>query len=120
MGFDSEVDCCRTINFKGYSSSFHTEDNMEYDESLYLQRGNSKSITFTVKASNDPHIGVMCNSCHEFYEIIIRGYNNKKSIIRRKNLNIVYGDIQKEASTPEIKKHSLNHECVKIFLRKLN
>ena len=80
MGFDSEVDCCRTINLKGYSSSFHTEDNMEYDSSLY--------------------------------EIIIGGYNNKKSIIRRKNLNIVYGDIQKEASTPEIVNAHRSRGCV--------
>ena len=79
---------------------------------MYLQLGNSKSITFTVKASNDPHIGFMCNSCHEFYEIIIGGYNNKKSIIRRKNLNIVYGDIQKEASTPEIVNAHRSRGCV--------
>ena len=91
-----------SIHFIGYSSSFHTEDNMLYDSSLYLQLGNSKSITFTVKAKNDPTIGFMCNSCQDFYEILIGGWNNTKSVIRRKRVGSYGGEIQEHASTPEI------------------
>ena len=86
----------------GSSSSFHTKDNTLYDSSLYLPLGNSKSITFTVQASNDVHIGFMCNACNEFYEIVIGGWANTRSVIRRKPLGTYHADEKNSASTSGI------------------
>ena len=49
-----------------------------------------KSIKFTVRAQNDAHIGFMSgNSSNEFYEIVIGGWSNTQSQIRRINPTIV-------------------------------
>ena len=69
---------------------------------MYLPLGNSKSITFTVQASNDVHIGFMCNACNEFYEIVIGGWANTKSVIRKKPVHTLHGHARASASTPGI------------------
>ena len=86
----------------GSSSSFHTKDNTLYDSSLYLPLGNSKSITFTVQANSDAHIGFICNTCNEFYEIVIGGWSNTRSVIKRRPLGIFINDEANAKSTPEI------------------
>ena len=78
---------------------FHTEDNYQYDSSFNLLLDDSKSITFSVQASSDAHIGFMCDSCNDFYEIIIGGWANTKSVIRRKPLGTHHGDETNSAST---------------------
>ena len=62
----------------------------------------SESITFSVQASNDAHIGFMCNSCNDFYEIVIGGWANTKSVIRRKPLGTYDAVAKNSASTSGI------------------
>ena len=88
--------------FIGSSSSFHTKDNKLYNSSLYLPLGKSKSITFTVQANSDAHIGFICTTCNEFYEIVIGSSNNTRSVIRRRPLSIFINDEANATSTPGI------------------
>ena len=55
-----------------------------------------------MRASNDAHIGFMCNSCNDFYEIVIGGWANTASVIRRKLLGTYDGDAKNSASTSGI------------------
>ena len=81
---------------------FHTEDNYQYDSSLNLLLDDSKSIIFSVRANGDAIIGFMCNSCNDFYEIVIGGWANTLSVIRRKPLGSLNGDETNLASTSGI------------------
>ena len=77
---------------------FHTEDNLQYDSSYNIILDDSKSITFSVRASNDAHIGFMCNSCIDYYEIAIGGWSNTQSVIRRKPLGTEQGSTKNSSS----------------------
>ena len=81
---------------------FHTEDNKQYDSSFNIILDDSKSIAFSVRASNDAHIGFMCNSCNDFYEIVIGGWGNTQSVVRRKPLGTTSGAAANSASTSGI------------------
>ena len=81
---------------------FNTEENYQYDSSLNLLLDDSKSIIFSVRANGDAIIGFMCNSCNDFYEIVIGGWGNSKSVIRRKPVGTSYGDDTNFASTSGI------------------
>ena len=81
---------------------FLTKDNKQYDSSFNIILDDSKSITFSVRASNDAHIGFMCNLCNDFYEIVIGGWTNTQSVIRRKPLGSLNGDETNLASTSGI------------------
>lgn len=67
---------------------------------LDLTLDETKSVTFSVKASNDAHIGFFSNSqsTHEVYEIVIGGWGNSKSVIREAN----QGHNRVQASTRNI------------------
>ena len=84
-------------------TSFHTENNEQYDSALFQELDSGKSIIFTVQAPNDAHIGFMCVGCsNEFYEIVIGGSGNAYSVIRRKMLHTIGGETKVFASTPGI------------------
>ena len=51
-------------------------------------------------ASSDAHVGFMCGD--EFYEIVIGGWSNTLSVIRKKTFNTLYGTPEARTSTPGI------------------
>ena len=70
----------------GNCSTFSTKDDTKYDRSLFKQLCNiNKAIIFNVRAKNDAHVGFFTNkkSDKELYEIVIGGWGNKQSVIRR-------------------------------------
>ena len=79
------------------SPSFHTEDDSKYDPTLFQGLDTSKSIIFTVRAPNNAHIGF--NAVDEFYEIVISGWSNTKSVIRRKAIGNLHGPAKASALT---------------------
>ena len=87
------------ILFIGFT--FHTGNTKKYEEALYIPlTTTSKSITFTVCAKNDAHVGFICGN--QFYEIVIGGWANTKSVIRRKPLGTYHADAKNSASTSGI------------------
>jgi len=77
-----------------------TADNRQYDTIFSQELGSLKAVTFTVLASNDAHVGFFSSSksLSEVYEIVIGGWSNSKSVIRKSN----QGTNQVEASTSNI------------------
>ena len=69
-------------------STFSTANTGKYDESMFKNLcNNDKAITFTVRAKSDVHMGFFTKdkSKYDMYEIVIGGWGNKKSVIRRRN-----------------------------------
>ena len=92
------------INIKNFPAiSLHTEDTKQYDSALFQELDSGKSIIFTVRAPHSAHIGFMCDGCsNEFYEILIGGWSNTQSVIRRKTLGTLDGHAKVTASTAGI------------------
>lgn len=65
---------------------FTTGDTKRYDQ-MGIQIPASKAIVFELDASNDAHLGFFTasRSLDEMYEIVISGWGNTKSVIRRRN-----------------------------------
>jgi hypothetical protein len=66
---------------------YYSENNQNYDQILDQPLSSSKAITFSVKASNDAHIGFFsaAGSTSEVYEIVLSGWGNTQSVIRQSN-----------------------------------
>jgi len=64
-----------------------TGNTRAYDRIFDEELGLTKSVTFTVRAAHDAHIGFFTKSksTEEVYEIVIGGWGNSRSAIRRKN-----------------------------------
>jgi len=64
-----------------------TANNGQYNTIFEQPLGSSKSITFTVQANNDAHVGFFSSSksLSEVYEIVIGGWGNSMSVIRESN-----------------------------------
>jgi hypothetical protein len=68
----------------------HTENNYDYNSHFHpSQLGALKAVAFTVKASNDAHLGFFdtgpgewSGNGHEHYEVVISGWGNTQSVIR--------------------------------------
>eukprot|EP01052_Picozoa_sp_SAG31_P028546 SAG31_NODE_2765_length_5123_cov_4.714541_2_plen_970_part_00 len=68
--------------------SVETNDNEQYDHILEgLQLGQAKTIIFSVKATNDAHLGFFSSRMRtsEVYEIVLSGWGNTRSAIRESN-----------------------------------
>jgi len=81
-------------------SGASTANNGQYNTIFDQPLGSSKSITFTVQANNDAHVGFFSasKSLSEVYEIVIGGWGNSWSVIRESN----QGANQVSASTSQI------------------
>ena len=87
------------ILFIGFT--FHTGNTKKYEEALFIPlTTTNKAITFTVCAKNDAHVGFICGN--QFYEIVIGGWANTKSVIRKKPVHTLHGHAKASASTPGI------------------
>jgi len=77
-----------------------TANNEQYNTIFEQPLDSSKSITFTVQANNDAHVGFFSasKSLSEVYEIVIGGWGNSWSVIRESN----QGANQVSASTSQI------------------
>ena len=60
-----------------------TGDTGNYDSSLFKTLTEDKAFVFTVRAKNDAHLGFFSESQEKLYEIVIGGWTNTKSVIRR-------------------------------------
>ena len=67
-----------------------TGDTKKYDSVHFKKLAEDKAIVFTVRAKNDAHLGFFSekksckiNCTNEMYEIVIGGWDNSKSVIRR-------------------------------------
>lgn len=76
----------------------HTENNYDYNSHFHPRRlGALKAVAFTVKASNDAHVGFFdtgpgawSGNGHEHYEVVISGWGNTQSVIRESSQGTNY------------------------------
>ena len=69
--------------FSVWTGPISTGDTGNYESSLFKTLKEDKAIVFTVRAKNDAHLGFFSESQEKFYEIVIGGWSNTKSVIRR-------------------------------------
>ena len=69
--------------FSVWTGPISTGDTQNYDSSLFKTLKEDKAIVFTVRAKNDAHLGFFSEGQEKFYEIVIGGWTNTKSVIRR-------------------------------------
>jgi hypothetical protein len=86
------------ISLQTSCMDLHTENSYDYNSHFHpSQLGAIKAIAFTVKASNDAHVGFFNTGPgewsgigHEHYEIVISGWNNTQSVIRESSQGTNY------------------------------
>ena len=82
-----------------WTGPISTGDTKNYDSSLFKTLTEDKDIVITVRAKNDAHLGFFSESQDKFYEIVIGGWTNTKTVLRR----VIPSEVDyNETATPNI------------------